>query len=59
MGFWFDEVPPRWELSKTKVYSDQNAKKIARGIINLPSYWTLSEAEIDEVISMTKYISEL
>ena len=35
-GRWFSEVPPKWELSNSRIHSHINSLKISNSIINIP-----------------------
>ena len=45
-GRWFSEVPPKWELSNSRIHSHINSLKISRSIINIPCHWTLKKSEL-------------
>jgi dTDP-4-amino-4,6-dideoxygalactose transaminase len=59
VGRWFADVPPKWGLLDSKIYSADNARKISNCIINFPCHWTLSEKELGKIIELIKYISLL
>ena len=59
VGRWFTDCPPKWGLSKAKVFSCNNADAISNKIINLSCHWTLSKLELEQVKSLMKYISLL
>ncbi|WP_372763567.1 DegT/DnrJ/EryC1/StrS family aminotransferase [Litorivivens sp.] len=59
LGRWFSDAPPPWNLQEAKIHSCANARRIAQRIVNLPCHWTLSDTEIESLVGVIHYISEL
>ena len=58
-GRWFSEVPPKWELSNSRIHSHINSLKISNSIINIPCHWTLKKSELIKLKEFLKIISNL
>lgn len=57
IGTWFEECPPRFGYTNSKNFSHANASKISKTIVNFPCHWTLSENEIQNILSILEFIS--
>ena len=58
-GRWFSEVPPKWELSNSRIHSHINSLKISSSIINIPCHWTLKKSELIKLQEFLIIISNL
>jgi len=56
VGRWFDEVPPSWNIKRSRIESSMNASRISASIINFPCHWTLSK---DEVVKIEQFMHKL
>lgn len=57
IGTWFDECPPSLGHKNSKIFSYANASKISKTIVNFSCHWTLSENEIENILSILEFIS--
>ena len=58
-GRWFSEVPPKWQLSNSKIHSYTNSLRISNSIINIPCHWTLKKSELIKLKQFLVIISIL
>lgn len=59
VGRWFDDVPPSWNLSNSRIKSCDNARAISYSVINFPCHWTLTKKQLCSIKDMLCFISNL